>query len=139
MNSATLEQNEQYTQNHQHTAPSNTPQPVQSQPNPGTVSPIGLALVDDVRFTDFNISDSLKNRLTNAGFITPTPVQAKAIPPALEGNDILATASTGTGKTLSFLIPMIQRMDATSVPSTRGKRGPIRALILLPTDRKSVV
>jgi ATP-dependent RNA helicase RhlE len=125
LNSATLEQNEQHTQNHQHTASSNPPQ---SQPNPA-----GLSLVDDVRFTDFNISDSLKNRLTNAGYTTPTPVQAKAIPPALEGNDILATASTGTGKTLSFLIPMIQRMDATSVPSTKGKRGPIRALILLPT------
>ena len=88
---------------------------------------------NDVRFSDFDISDSLKNRLTNAGFTTPTPVQAKAIPPALEGSDILATASTGTGKTLSFLIPMIERMDANSVPSTRGKRGPIRALILLPT------
>jgi len=127
LNSATLEQNEQYTQNHQHTATS-----TYSQPN-GTTNSSGLSLVNDVRFTDFNISDSLKNRLTNAGFTTPTPVQAKAIPPALEGNDILATASTGTGKTLSFLIPMIQRMDATSVPSTKGKRGPIRALILLPT------
>jgi ATP-dependent RNA helicase RhlE len=133
LNSATLEQNEQQTQNHQHTAPSNPPRHSQSQPNPGTAKPAGLSLVDDVRFTDFNISDSLKSRLTNAGFTTPTPVQAKAIPPALEGNDILATASTGTGKTLSFLIPMIQRMDATSVPSTKGKRGPIRALILLPT------
>ncbi|MEO6816822.1 MAG: DEAD/DEAH box helicase [Edaphobacter sp.] len=92
-----------------------------------------LPLSNDVRFTDFNISDSLKNRLSNAGFSIPTPVQAKAIPPALEGADILATASTGTGKTLSFLIPMIERMDANSVPSTRGKRGPIRALILLPT------
>jgi ATP-dependent RNA helicase RhlE len=92
-----------------------------------------LPLSNDVRFTDFDISGSLKNRLTNAGFTTPTPVQAKAIPPALEGADILATASTGTGKTLSFLIPMIERMDASSVPSTRGKRGPIRALILLPT------
>jgi ATP-dependent RNA helicase RhlE len=132
LNSATLEQNEQHTQNHQHAA-SNPPQHSQSQPNPGTANPTGLSLVDDVRFTDFNISDSLKNRLTNAGYTTPTPVQAKAIPPALEGNDILATASTGTGKTLSFLIPMIQRMDATSVPSTKGKRGPIRALILLPT------
>ena len=86
-----------------------------------------------VRFTDFDISDSLKNRLTNAGFTIPTPVQAKAIPPALGGADILATASTGTGKTLSFLVPIIERMDATSVPSTRGKRGPIRTLILLPT------
>src|ERR1700728_3951430 len=100
---------------------------------PAAASPAGLPLINDVFFTDFNISDSLKNRLAGAGFVTPTPVQAKAIPPALEGKDILATASTGTGKTLSFLIPMIQRMDATSVPSTRGKRGPIRSLILLPT------
>jgi ATP-dependent RNA helicase RhlE len=125
-----LEQNE--TQNH-HTTTSNLPSTSVSQQNKTTANPAGLSLVDDIRFTDFNISDSLKNRLTNAGFLTPTPVQAKAIPPALEGNDILATASTGTGKTLSFLIPMIQRMDATSTPSSKGKRGPIRALILLPT------
>ena len=58
-----------------------------------------------VTFNDFQISESLKARLFAAGFITPTPVQAGAIPPALEGDDILATASTGTGKTLSFLIP----------------------------------
>jgi ATP-dependent RNA helicase RhlE len=96
-------------------------------------TPASLPLANDICFSDFNISDSLKNRLSNAGFSIPTPVQAKAIPPALEGADILATASTGTGKTLSFLIPMIERMDANSVPSTRGKRGPIRALILLPT------
>jgi len=102
-------------------------------PTSQTSLPTGLALVTDVRFTDFKISDSLKTRLSAAGFTLPTPVQAKAIPPALEGADILATASTGTGKTLSFLIPMIERMDATSVPSTRGKRGPIRSLILLPT------
>ena len=93
----------------------------------------GLPMLKDVHFADFNVSDSLKSRLKAAGFNTPTPVQAKAIPPALEGNDILATASTGTGKTLSFLIPMIERMDATSVPSSKGKRGPIRSLILLPT------
>ncbi len=97
--------------------------------SPGT----NLPLVEGVRFADFNVSDSLKHRLTNAGFLIPTPVQAKAIPPALELKDILATASTGTGKTLSFLIPMIERLEATSVPSNRGKRGPIRALILLPT------
>jgi ATP-dependent RNA helicase RhlE len=125
LNSATLEQNDQIAQNDHHSTP--------SKPLPTASNPAGLALVQDVRFTDFNISDSLKNRLAAAGFVIPTPVQAKAIPPALEGADILATASTGTGKTLSFLIPMIQRMDATSVPSTKGKRGPIRALILLPT------
>ena len=92
-----------------------------------------LPFLKNVHFNDFNISDGLKNRLSVAGFKTPTPVQAKAIPPALEGADILATASTGTGKTLSFLIPMIEHMDAISLPSTKGKRGPIRSLILLPT------
>ena len=92
-----------------------------------------LPFLKNVHFNDFNISDSLKRTLSAAGFMTPTPVQAKAIPPALDGADILATASTGTGKTLSFLIPMIQKMDATSVPSVKGKRGPIRSLILLPT------
>ena len=96
-------------------------------------NPSNLPLAEGVQFSDFAISDSLKQRLALAKFVTPTPVQAAAIPPALEQKDILATASTGTGKTLSFLIPMIQRMDATSVPSTRGKRGPIRSLILLPT------
>ncbi len=124
MNSATLEpQAEIITPNY--SAPQAEPAVLQT--------PTGLPLVADVRFTQFNISDSLKNRLHHAGFTLPTPVQAKAIPPALEGKDILATASTGTGKTLSFLIPMIERMDATSVPSTRGKRNPIRSLILLPT------
>lgn len=86
-----------------------------------------------VTFADFKTSDSLKQRLATAKFVTPTPVQAGAIPPALEGRDVLATAATGTGKTLSFLIPMIERLEANSKPSTRNKREPIRALILLPT------
>lgn len=92
-----------------------------------------LPFLKNVHFNDFNISDVLKSRLSTAGFKTPTPVQAKAIPPALEGADILATASTGTGKTLSFLIPMIEHMDRNPIPSVKGKRGPIRSLILLPT------
>lgn len=86
-----------------------------------------------LHFTDFNISQSLKDRLTAANFITPTPVQAGAIPPALEGDDILATASTGTGKTLSFLVPMIDRLEEISQSSTKAKKSPILALILLPT------
>jgi ATP-dependent RNA helicase RhlE len=124
LNSATLEPQTEI-QKHTQTSPQSEVAPAQT--------PNGIPLVADINFNDFNISDSLKNRLANAGFTLPTPVQAKAIPPALEGADILATASTGTGKTLSFLIPMIERMDANSVPSTKGKRGPIRALILLPT------
>jgi ATP-dependent RNA helicase RhlE len=92
-----------------------------------------LPFLKGSNFSDFNISAVLKSRLRLAGFTTPTPVQAKAIPPALLGQDILATASTGTGKTLSFLIPMIEHMDANPIPLAKGKRGPIRALILLPT------
>jgi ATP-dependent RNA helicase RhlE len=136
LNSATLEPTEVET--------AATPAPTPNQdrnPNHSNISATateidektGLPMLRGVHFADFNVSDSLKSRLKAAGFDTPTPVQAKAIPPALEGHDILATASTGTGKTLSFLIPMIERMEANSVPSAKGKRGPIRSLILLPT------
>jgi ATP-dependent RNA helicase RhlE len=108
---------------------------IQTNSAPRTTAPVAPATAapEEILFNNLNLSDSLKSRLAAAGFAKPTPVQAGAIPPALEGSDILATASTGTGKTLSFLVPVIQRLDATSVPSTRGKRGPIRALILLPT------
>ena len=76
-------------------------------------------------FSELQLSPALQQQLANANFITPTPVQAAAIPPALEGRDILATAQTGTGKTLSFLIPLIERMPAAG----KGATG----LVLLPT------
>ena len=108
--------------------------------NAAVAEPISTAIETDTpsgpTFTDFHISDKLKHRLSLGNFITPTPVQARAIPPALDGRDVLATAATGTGKTLSFLIPMIERMDATPMaPAVPGQkqRKPIRALILLPT------
>jgi len=59
-------------------------------------------------------------------FSTPTPVQAAAIPPALEGKDVLATAQTGTGKTLAFLLPMMEQLLKTNTPG-------IKALVLVPT------
>ena len=132
-----------------HHSSSNAQAPAQSQPGPDTSSltldsilnpepakPTRHITQDEaaaLHFTDFAISDSLKQRIAAAGFVTPTPVQAGAIPPALEGEDILATASTGTGKTLSFLVPMVERLDEISTPSARGKKNPILALILLPT------
>jgi ATP-dependent RNA helicase RhlE len=67
----------------------------------------------------------MQKQLANANFINPTPVQAAALPPALEGRDILATAQTGTGKTLSFLIPMLERMASGNKDT--------KALVLLPT------
>jgi ATP-dependent RNA helicase RhlE len=78
------------------------------------------------QFSEFNISEALKKRIAALTFTTPTPVQAGAIPPALEGKDVLATAQTGTGKTLSFLIPIIERLAKTESRAAT-------ALILLPT------
>ena len=77
-------------------------------------------------FSELKLSRLLQQQLSNANFINPTPVQAAAIPPALEGRDILATAQTGTGKTLSFLIPLIERMPPAGAKGTQ-------ALVLLPT------
>jgi len=66
------------------------------------------------QFTDFALLPALQKKLATAKFVTPTPVQAGAIPPALEGRDVLATAQTGTGKTLSFVIPIIEAMQKTA-------------------------
>ncbi len=94
------------------------------------------------QFTDFTLLPALQKKLAMANFITPTPVQAGAIPPALDGRDVLATAQTGTGKTLSFLIPIIEGLQKTAnaQPQNQGhKQGPQGrgkspfALILLPT------
>ena len=94
------------------------------------------------QFTDFTLLPALQKKLAHSKFITPTPVQEGAIPPALEGRDVLATAQTGTGKTLSFLIPIIEGMQKASAtpPPTHGQRQGSQgrgkspfALILLPT------
>ena len=77
-------------------------------------------------FSELSISPSLKERLTAARFSTPTPVQAAAIPQALEGQDVIATAQTGTGKTLAFLIPVMEKL------ATQKAAG-IAALVLVPT------
>lgn len=77
-------------------------------------------------FSDLQISACLKERLASARFLTPTPVQAAAVPNALDGKDLVATAQTGTGKTLAFLIPIIEKLLQTSASG-------IGALVLLPT------
>jgi ATP-dependent RNA helicase RhlE len=77
-------------------------------------------------FSELPISTYVKERLSSAHFETPTPVQAAAIPHALEGKDVLATAQTGTGKTLAFLIPVLEKL------LRRSSTG-IAALVLVPT------
>ena len=65
-----------------------------------------------MNFTDMTLSDALQNRLKSNGFETPTPIQEKAIPHGLAGKDIVATAQTGTGKTLAFMVPAIEKLLA---------------------------
>ena len=79
------------------------------------------------QFAQFGLSASLMARLNANNFVTPTPVQAGCLPPALEGRDVLATAQTGTGKTLGFLIPIVEMLQKVQ------DRNAAQALILLPT------
>jgi len=79
------------------------------------------------QFSQFSLSPALMARLDANRFEIPTPVQAGCIPPALAGRDVLATAQTGTGKTLGFLIPIIEHLQKTEA------RSAAEALILLPT------
>jgi ATP-dependent RNA helicase RhlE len=79
-----------------------------------------------VRFSELPISPYIQGRLAAAEFVIPTEVQAAAIPHALQGKDILATAQTGTGKTLAFLVPIIEKL------LQQPAKG-IQALVLVPT------
>jgi len=77
-------------------------------------------------FSELPISSSMKERLAAAHFSVPTAVQAATIPHAMEGKDVLATAQTGTGKTLAFLIPVMERLLRRDAPG-------IAVLVLVPT------
>jgi ATP-dependent RNA helicase RhlE len=77
-------------------------------------------------FSELTISQYTKERLAAARFTIPTPVQAAAIPQALAGKDVLATAQTGTGKTLAFLIPIVEHL-------LQNEAAGIAALVLVPT------
>jgi ATP-dependent RNA helicase RhlE len=78
-------------------------------------------------FQDFRLDPDVMRGVASMGFETPTPIQTAAIPPALEGRDILGSAMTGSGKTAAFVLPMLQRLSKSA-----GGRG-TRALILTPT------
>jgi ATP-dependent RNA helicase RhlE len=78
------------------------------------------------QFSEMPISSYVKEQLSAVNFVTPTPVQAATIPAALDGKDVLATAQTGTGKTLAFLIPVIEHLLEQT---TKG----VAALALVPT------
>ncbi|GDX89629.1 MAG: DEAD/DEAH box helicase [Nitrospira sp.] len=77
-------------------------------------------------FHTLGLSEPLLRDLTASGLLVPTPIQAQAIPPALEGRDVIGCAQTGTGKTAAFVVPMIERLSALP-------KGHPQALILAPT------
>lgn len=80
----------------------------------------------DLTFADLGVIDPILRRLEEAGFEHPFPIQAQALPDALEGRDVLGKAKTGSGKTLAFGIPIVQRMDVDT-------SGVTQALVLVPT------
>jgi superfamily II DNA/RNA helicase len=79
-------------------------------------------------FAQFALHERLLKAVAELKFVQPTPVQAAAIPPALEGRDLRVTAKTGSGKTAAFVLPLLNKLMGPSM-----QRVTIRALILLPT------
>ena len=79
-----------------------------------------------MEFKAFNLNPSVEAGVAAAGFVTPTPIQTKAIPSVMNGRDIMGLAQTGTGKTAVFALPILHRL-------MQGKRGHVRSLIIAPT------
>ena len=84
-------------------------------------------------FSALRLAPPLVRALADQGYETPTPIQAKAIPPALEGRDILGCAQTGTGKTAAFALPILHGLLGDRPKRTGRGTPPARALILSPT------
>src|SRR4030043_2357710 len=77
-------------------------------------------------FETFNLHPSIMAGVRALGYTTPTPIQVRAIPPIMQGHDVLGLAQTGTGKTAAFVLPILQRL-------LHGPRGQVRAVIISPT------
>src|ERR1700733_4013870 len=96
----------------------------------GNIKPLQKENNRMTTFTELPLSAALQQKLAAAQFITLTPIQARAIAPALEGKDVIGTAQTGTGKTLAFLIPIIEMLRESSNNAAAKN---VSALVLLPT------
>ncbi|MFC5550440.1 DEAD/DEAH box helicase [Massilia aerilata] len=87
-------------------------------------------------FNTLGLTDALVRAVTEAGYTSPTPIQAQAIPAVLGGGDLLAGAQTGTGKTAGFTLPMLHRLStdkAGMALTNKSSKRAIRALVLAPT------
>ena len=88
-------------------------------------------------FEQLQLIEPIRRALSEQGYTQPTAIQAGAIPPALEGRDVLGSARTGTGKTCAFAVPILQRLTQHPVTGKQGKP-PIRALVLTPTRELAI-
>lgn len=88
-----------------------------------------------MKFEQYRISEELKRSLEELGFKRPTDIQYKAIPSILKGDDVLAIAQTGTGKTAAFAIPIIQLLQQQSRSRTKGE---VKCLVMVPTRELAV-
>ena len=79
-----------------------------------------------MQFSDLGLAPELLDAIKEQGYTEPTPVQQKAIPPILLGRDVMAAAQTGTGKTASFTLPMLQRLKSHANTSMSPARHPVR-------------
>lgn len=93
--------------------------------------------MNPVKFSDLKLMPSLLKAVEEEGYTAPSPIQEKAIPPVLEGRDLVGCAQTGTGKTAAFALPILQRLTKNPIRRIDGQPlrtpRPIRALILTPT------
>jgi ATP-dependent RNA helicase RhlE len=79
--------------------------------------------------SSLNLSDPILKAIEEKGYTTPSPIQSQAIPPVLEGRDVMAAAQTGTGKTAGFTLPLLELLSK----GERASANQVRALILTPT------
>jgi ATP-dependent RNA helicase RhlE len=85
-------------------------------------------------FSELDLAQPLRDALAADGYVHPTPIQARAIPPALTGRDMLGIAQTGTGKTAAFALPILEQLLKAGIPGTHPQRGRRpKALVLAPT------
>ncbi|MDU7337712.1 MAG: DEAD/DEAH box helicase [Clostridium sp.] len=90
-----------------------------------------------MNFQELNLIAPILKALQEEQYESPSPIQEKAIPPALLGRDVLGCAQTGTGKTAAFAVPILQRLNAQPT-ETKGQPRPIRSLILTPTRELAI-
>lgn len=91
-----------------------------------------------VNFDELGLAAPLLQAIQETGYTTPTPIQAKAIPLALQGLDLMAGAQTGTGKTAAFALPVLEKLLPFANTSTSPAKHPIRALVLTPTRELAI-